>query len=223
MERVKSGLNYRIISTGSKGNALLLENSILVDCGVSYRELKNERFHIVFLTHEHGDHLRKSTLKQLAADRPLLRVACSSSLRSDVIHDCEVSGRQVDIIDPGKWYSYSYGSQLRARSFDLVHDAKNVGWLFDLNGFRIFYATDTGTLEFARGGGFKGLDYYFIEANYDEDDLKRRLEDRIASGEYAYEARVEKNHLSYEQAQRWLRIYAAPESKVIYLHGHEEG
>ena len=32
---------YNIISTGSKGNALVIEDNILIDCGVSFTKLKN--------------------------------------------------------------------------------------------------------------------------------------------------------------------------------------
>lgn len=222
MDRMTHGLNYKIISTGSKGNALIIEDSILIDCGVSYKALEDEKFHIVFLTHEHGDHFNKSTLKRLAKERPLLRIACSSTIRSDVMHDCEVKGRQIDIIDPGKWYTYSYGSKLRARSFDLIHDVRNVGWLFEINGFRCMYATDTATLEYVRGSGFKRLDYYFIEANYEEEELEERLKAKLEANEYTYEERVKRTHLSREQADKWLSLYAGEHSKVIYLHKHEE-
>ena len=35
---------YNIISTGSKGNALVIEDNILIDCGVSFTKLKNVDF-----------------------------------------------------------------------------------------------------------------------------------------------------------------------------------
>ena len=30
---------YRIIKTGSKGNAIIIDNNILIDCGVPYKDL----------------------------------------------------------------------------------------------------------------------------------------------------------------------------------------
>lgn len=49
-------MNYEVISTGSKGNALLIGNEILIDCGVSYRKLKEKPIKLILLTHEHKDH-----------------------------------------------------------------------------------------------------------------------------------------------------------------------
>lgn len=49
-------MNYEVISTGSKGNALLIGNEILIDCGVSYKRLKDKHIRLILLTHEHKDH-----------------------------------------------------------------------------------------------------------------------------------------------------------------------
>ena len=40
---------YKIIQTGSKGNALLLGDELLVDCGVSFKKLKDEKIRLVLL------------------------------------------------------------------------------------------------------------------------------------------------------------------------------
>ena len=61
-------INYNIISTGSKGNAVVLNGVILVDCGVSFKALNDvyKDLQIVLLTHEHTDHINKTTLKELS-------------------------------------------------------------------------------------------------------------------------------------------------------------
>ena len=33
-------MNYNVIATGSSGNATIIENTILLDCGVSFNKLK---------------------------------------------------------------------------------------------------------------------------------------------------------------------------------------
>ena len=49
-------MNYAVVSTGSKGNAVIIEDFILVDCGVPYKALseKCRKLKIVLLTHVHS-------------------------------------------------------------------------------------------------------------------------------------------------------------------------
>ena len=70
-------IRYNIIATGSTGNAVKI-NDILIDCGVSFKKLKDVYKHIklVLLTHEHSDHFRTPTIRKLAAERPTLRFGC---------------------------------------------------------------------------------------------------------------------------------------------------
>ena len=65
-------MNYRIIESGSSGNATIVENIILIDCGVSFKKLKDyyQELKLVLLTHIHSDHFNKTTLKKLAKERP---------------------------------------------------------------------------------------------------------------------------------------------------------
>ena len=54
-------MEYNIISTGSKGNAVVINDVILIDCGVSFRALKDvyKNIKIVLLTHIHSDHFSR--------------------------------------------------------------------------------------------------------------------------------------------------------------------
>ena len=69
---------YKIIATGSKGNAILYHNCILVDCGVPFTLLKPyyKDIKLVLLTHIHGDHFNIQTIKKLAFERPSIRFGC---------------------------------------------------------------------------------------------------------------------------------------------------
>ena len=51
-------IDYNIISTGSQGNAVVIEHKILIDCGVSFKALAAEyrTLKLVLLTHIHSDH-----------------------------------------------------------------------------------------------------------------------------------------------------------------------
>ena len=68
-------MEYKIISTGSKGNAVVVDGRILIDCGVPFRRLESvyRDLDAVLLTHIHSDHFQPKTLARLAAERPSLR------------------------------------------------------------------------------------------------------------------------------------------------------
>ena len=65
----------KVISTGSKVNAVLLNDEILIDCGVPFRELEPycKGLRLVLLTHVHGDHFNPETIKRLHILRPAQR------------------------------------------------------------------------------------------------------------------------------------------------------
>lgn len=57
-------VKYNIISTGSDGNATILEEFVLIDCGVPYKALEPyvPKLKLVLLTHIHSDHFQKRTM-----------------------------------------------------------------------------------------------------------------------------------------------------------------
>lgn len=48
-------MDYEIIATGSNGNAVCIEKTILVDCGTSFKAIKHiyKDLQLVLLTHVH--------------------------------------------------------------------------------------------------------------------------------------------------------------------------
>ena len=51
--------DINVLGTGSSGNAILIDDEILIDIGLGYRTIKDalHRASAIFVTHEHGDHL----------------------------------------------------------------------------------------------------------------------------------------------------------------------
>ena len=209
-------MNYEIIATGSSGNATVIEGKILIDCGVQYRELLYYTLdlELVLLTHEHGDHFNESAVRRLARNRPALRWACCEWM-VDRLLQAGVSKYAIDVMEPGK--GYLYGGLATVRPEKLTHNVPNCGWHIRIGNERLFYATDTGTLE---GVEAKGYDLYMVEANHSRAELESRIADKEARGEYAYEIRAAENHLSFEQAIDWFAENGGPKSLWIPMHGH---
>ncbi len=212
-----SDLTYNIISTGSQGNAVVLNDYILIDCGVSFKALKDvyKQLHIVLLTHEHSDHINKTTIKQLAKERPTLRFGCCDWL-VPILLECNVPKTNIDVYDIGRVYNYG-AFQLGA--IKLYHNVQNCGYRLYIKGKKAIYATDTAHLD---GITAKDYDLYMIEANYTEDDLEERINAKMEAGQYCYELNVAGRHLSHEQASQFLLENMGKHSEYVFLHGHKD-
>jgi phosphoribosyl 1,2-cyclic phosphodiesterase len=213
-------IDFEVVATGSKGNAVVLNGNILIDCGVSWKALKSvySKLQLVLLTHRHGDHFNKTTIRKLALERPMLRWGCCEWLVKDLIN-CGVSKSKIDIydFDTGLWYGEKFPVGIEA--FPLDHDVPNCGYKIKLDNHKVFYATDTNSLQHITA---KDYDLYLVEANYAEEEITERIRKKIESGEYAHEWEVLKNHLSREKAEDWLYKNMGQHSHYVLLHQHED-
>lgn len=210
-------MKYNVISSGSDGNAVVLNDIIMIDCGVSFKALKDvyKALKIVLLTHAHGDHFNATTIKKLAAERPTLRFGCCPWLVLDLVN-AGVNKKNIDVYTIGKVYDYSV---FKVSPIKLYHDIDNCGYRLFVGAQRAFYATDTAHLQ-----GITAHDYnlYLIEANYEDEELQARIEAKQGTGEYVYELSVASRHLSKAQADEFLLENMSEKSKYVYLHEHKE-
>ena len=200
----------KVINSGSEGNAVIYNNAIMVDCGVSFKALEavKRSLKIVLLTHKHSDHLKIRTLQRLQAERPTLRVACSYFLLEEL--PCI---KNIDVLQVGKIYDYG---AFKVSPIKLYHDVPNFGWrIFLPNGQKIFHATDTVHLE---GITAKGYDLYAIEHNYCEEYIQQAIEEARANGEYTHAYGSIKTHLSIQQARAFIEANRKESSEVLELH-----
>lgn len=199
-----------------------MDGSILLDCGVPRKavSLYERQINLVLLTHIHGDHFNKATIRSLAKDHPLLRFGCCVWMVLPLV-DCGVDPKRIDRYDFGMKYTYQiYGRKFVVEPVELFHDVPNCGYKIYLpNGKKAFYATDTCTLQGVEAPDF---DLYMVEANHDIDELHQREREKKYDGVFSYEERAAHTHLSKQQADEWLIENMAPFSQVIYLHGHQE-
>ncbi len=210
-------MQYQVISTGSQGNAVVINSVILIDCGVSFKVLKDvyKQLKIVLLTHIHSDHFNKTTIKKLAAERPTLRFACCEWLVTSLV-DCGVNKQNIDVLELDRWYDYKLFS---LAPVGLTHNVPNCGYRLLMNNERLFYATDTGSLD---GIFAKDYDLYMVECNHTEEELQERIKNKLENGEYCYEFDAARNHLSKAKCDDFLYSNMGPLSEYVYLHGHVE-
>ena len=205
-------MKFNILNSGSDGNGVIIEDIILIDCGISFKKLEDyyKKLKLVLLTHKHSDHFNKATIKKLAYERPTLRFACCEWLVDELVK-CGVEKKKIDVLKIGKNYNYN---AFIVEPIKLYHDVPQCGYKLKIGANKLIYATDTNKIDHIEA---KNYNYYFIEGNYEnEEELHNRAVD-----EY-YEKRVKETHLSKVQATEWLMKNMGENSKYIFMHEHKE-
>lgn len=207
-------IDYNIIATGSKGNAVVIDRKILIDCGVSFKALSKVYWalKLVLLTHIHSDHFQPTTLRLLAENRPTLRFACCAWLCKPLV-DAGVPVSQIDVLEPGHMYGYGI---CNVRPDMVKHNVPNCAWKVWLPSGKLFYCTDMNNLN---GITAPNYDLYMVEANYDDAEIQAKIAEKKLNGEYIYELGVLHNHMSIH-----VGILGDAGSDILMIAGvHEYG
>lgn len=117
-------MRYEILATGSDGNCVIINDTLMIDCGVPYKTIEPylEKLQLVLLTHMHGDHYNPSTIRRMAYDRPALRFGCCSWMVPALI-DAGVKKTQIDVFNLDKWGTYNLKKRPWISPFKLSHNA----------------------------------------------------------------------------------------------------
>ena len=207
-------MDYLIIGSGSKGNAILVQTKILLDCGVSYSKLARylKYIKIIFIGHQHKDHLLSSTIQRIAYNYPNIKFITSSSDVVIKLTQARVPKKNIFYLQPKKWYSLGI---MKVKTEPLTHDVENYALKWEYEGKKGFYATDTSNLDNIDA---KGYNLYLIESNYNEELLKKHIEECEDENMLYYLNRVPYTHLSYEQANSFLIENMGDNSQFEYIH-----
>lgn len=210
-------MNYKIISSCSTGNATIIRDIILIDCGVTFKRLEKyyKQLKIVLLTHIHSDHFKKETIRKLAQERPTLRFACCEWLLQPLL-ECGVLRKNIDVLQIGTRYDYKL---FKIVPIKLYHDVPQCGYRVLFDDYKVIYMTDTRTVE---GIVAKNYDLYLVEGNYEEEEIEQRIKQKQEVGMYYYESRVRNTHLSKGQATDFLLNNMGKNSEYVFMHEHVE-
>ncbi|HAB66571.1 MAG TPA: hypothetical protein DCE23_04305 [Firmicutes bacterium] len=205
-------MKYNIVNSGSDGNAVIVNDVILVDCGVPFKKLQQYWMNIelVLLTHFHSDHFNPATIKKLSELRPGLRFGCCEWLLNDLLA-LGIPENRIDVYILNVEYNYK---KFKINAFELFHDVPQCGYRIFVNDKSLIYATDTKSLNHIEA---KNYDVYLIEANYESDEM---LHSYAISSEY--ENRVRNTHMSKEDTIKWLLDNMNETSVYEFMHRHKE-
>ena len=192
-------MKINIIGTGSTGNSILLCDSVLIDIGLTFNAISDhaQQIKAVLLTHRHGDHLNKSTIRRLYAQNEKVKFCCGEFIFGDLLM-MGVDRKRIVVIDAGGKYKID---DVTFSPFDLHHDVPNFGYRVMQGGKKLIYATDTFSLD---GITAKNYDYGLIEANHDLDTALEIIRTKMLDGEFCHLNRAIKTHLSVDKAIKFI-------------------
>ena len=216
--------NVEIIGTGSSGNSVVIDNSIMIDAGLPYKTLLPylKKVAAILITHRHGDHINAAAMKKTATLRPALvkkRLWLNADTRRSLAQKTGIVP-ETDALT-GYWkkeIKVRGGKTYTLETFPLKHDVENQGIIVtNSDNEKLIYATDTTTLDYAPKTTYDTL---LIEGNWCEDIFEEYLDtnDLIL----IHRAMRNLRHLSVQQFEQFVRTHSHENSIIYQMHTSEE-
>lgn len=201
-------MRFNVLASGSSGNATLIstgKTSVLVDCGLSARELTKrlesvgsniDEIDAILITHEHSDHIRG--LKTLSKN-PNIRIYISPIALDSSILKTQPNLNLGEKVKPGE--AFEIGN-LKIFPIKTPHDSVDpVVFRIESCGAKMAIVTDLGYIPSSVAYELRGCDALVLEANHEIDML------RVSSYPWATKQRIlsQVGHLSNKEMARFLR------------------
>lgn len=204
-------MKLKVIGTGSKGNAYLLENeseALLIECGVNSREIKRAlNFNLTKLkgcivTHEHKDH-SKAIHSLLASGVNIWATRGTHTASGSLNHHRSLICSHKQQFKLGGF---------KILPFNVKHDASEpVGFLINHKATgNVLFMTDTFYCPYQ----FDDLNNILIEANYSREIMKEKLSE-MAFLQY----RILQSHMSIETCLGFLKANDISKvNNIVLIH-----
>lgn len=222
MLEIETPFKVEILGTGSTGNAVLIDDTIMIDCGLGVNKLlpylQNVRH--LFITHRHSDHLNISVLKNIAKKVSESIIRFGLHVNSDCYNMIERKAPEIaEMIESERLTSHSLldlkidGVEYKIETYPLYHDVENQGFVITKNGKTLIHATDTSTMKDAPNRQF---DVILVEGNYDESKLIEYL--KSDDREVRYRAARNLRHLSIQAHENFVKSHSHRDTISLMLH-----
>lgn len=216
-------VKFQSFLSGSSGNSTFITDdttNILADCGANGKYMEScflrlgvnpKRLNAIFISHEHTDHISGAGIISRRYDVPIYATAGTWAEMEGVLG--KIAEKNKKIISPETPVTIG---NIEVLPFSVPHDAAQpVCYSFSDDECKFTVATDMGYVTEELLKNLKGSDFAIIEANHDEQMLKK--------GRYPYPLKKrilgENGHLSNESAANLCEILAESGTKSFWL-GH---
>lgn len=209
-------MKNNVIASSSAGNAILLENGILLDCGIPYSKIKPylKNIKAIFISHLwlHLDHCKDSTIKKIAFEYPNIKFI-TNEVNTTHLVEIGVNKRNIFALKLEKWYDIGI---CKVRLDYLIHDKPNCSLKINQNGYKLIYIVDTSSVDHIEA---KDYDFAYIEGNYlDDEELNKKIEQDKLNNKYSHYERVKRTHLSQLQALNFIQKNNIKNYEFIHQH-----
>lgn len=214
-----------VLNSGSNGNCVFISSgstSVLVDAGISYRQIKTrlesighspEELSAVLITHEHVDHC--DGLPMLCEKNPQIQLFANYETSQGV--EATVC-KKIKPEYPLQWANFETGcsfeiGDMEVQSFTIQHDTRDpVAYVLSCGGKSVGVATDLGIVTEVVKRHLKGCDVLVLETNHDpemlqDSDRSWLLKQRIAG---------RSGHLSNQQAAELLACAYTEKLRAVF-------
>lgn len=208
-------MKYEIINSGSDGNCIIINGNFMIDCGVSYKRIKNilKNIKLIFVSHSHSDHLNKKTIKQIAYNFPTIKfVVGSTDLVNTLVEHSNVNKKNIYALPSNKWFDLG---MLKLKLEQLEHDVPNHLIKFQIGAKKGVYIVDTNSVKNIKA---KDYDLYLVENNYQEDIIEKHILECDNEDKLYYLNRVKYTHLSKSKCDEFLINNMGKNSHFQYVH-----
>lgn len=171
-------IRFCLLGSGSSGNAVLVRtdtSKILIDTGLSLKQLELRAAQIgeslsglnaVFITHEHGDHVRGLGVLTRRYDVPVYMTPGTQQCLPEGLGPVN----RVQLIEAGDAIDIG---DLSVNSFSVSHDAADpISFVVQSHGLKLGFAGDLGYVSHLVRDRLAGSDALVLEANYCPDMLR---------------------------------------------------
>jgi phosphoribosyl 1,2-cyclic phosphodiesterase len=171
--RAPAGLRFRVLGSGSTGNATLVEGGgarVLVDAGLGPRQLADRlastgvdpaSIDVVLVSHEHGDHARGAAAFTAKWGMPV--AGTRGTWQAAGFGAATLPGWVR--LEPGRPHAFG---ELSVRVVPVPHDAAGpVAFVLSADGVSLGHATDLGHVRHDLVEAFGGCHALLLESNYD--------------------------------------------------------
>ena len=207
------------LASGSSGNSIYLgtdKAKILVDCGISFKNLKErlnkiditvDQIDAILITHEHADHIKglEMIVKKLG-----IPIFCNGDTAKAI---CQTIGERpkFKIFCTGEAFTFA---DIQIHPFSIQHDTVDpVAFTFEFDSIKIGLCADLGFATKLVAMHLKDCDYLYLEANHEVEMV------HACSRPLLYKQRVlsRQGHLSNTSAGELLAEVGCEKLKHVYL------